>query len=386
MLTPAILKKVRGIDRADERELWARAGGCCQFQGCNRLVYKSDVTQERVNAAEMAHIYAFSAAGTRGNKGLRNKKKLNSVSNLLLVCRGCHKNIDKRGAAKKYTVELLQDWKRAHENRIRRVVQIDPKRNSHVVIYGGKIGLTQPMLDSALAMSAMFPKWYPADDRAIDLRMVHAFEDKTPDFWRTETENLRELVRQEITPRVREAKPNHFSIFALADQPLLTLLGTLIPSLVPAIVYQPHRAPAGWAWAPSPRKFKFIVKRPADQTATPALVFSLSSPVAPDRITAVLGAGTAIWELTSSVPGTDSIRAPGQLEVFRDTARALIDEIYAAHPGLASLPIFQVMPASCAVMLGRLHLPKADRRWVLYDQNIKLGGFVSALEINPPHE
>lgn len=381
MSTPAIFKKVRGIDRADERELWARAGGCCQFQGCNKLVYKSEVTQERVNAAEMAHIYAFSAAGTRGNKGLRNKKKLNSVSNLLLVCRGCHKNIDKAGAAKKFTVELLQDWKRIHEDRIRRVVQINPKKNSHVVIYGGKIGPTQPMLDPMLTMAAMFPHWYPADDRAVDLRMVHAFEDKTPDFWRAESENLRELVRKEITPRVQEAKPNHFSIFALADQPLLTLLGTLIPSLVPAVVYQPHRASADWAWAPPPPKFRFIVKRPANQVAPPALVFSLSSPVARERTTAVLGSGTAIWELTSSAPGTDSIRAASQLTAFRDVARALIDEIYAAHPNLASLPIFQVMPASCAVILGRLHLPKADKPWVLYDQNTKLGGFVPALEI-----
>jgi hypothetical protein len=383
MPTQAILKKIRAINRADERELWARAGGCCQFQGCNKLVYKSEVTQERVNAAEMAHIYAFSAAGARGNKGLRNKKKLNSVSNLLLVCRGCHKNIDKTGAAAKYSVELLQGWKRTHEDRIRRVVQIDPKKNSHVVIYGGKIGTTQPALDTMLAMSAMFPLWYPADDRAIDLKMECSHEDKTPEFWKTEETHLRKIVNEQVTPRAKEAKPSHFSIFAIADQPLLTLLGTLIPSLIRAVVYQPHRNPDNWEWAPPPPKFKFLVKRPADHQAPPALVFSLSSPVAANRITDALGANASIWELTSSAPGTDSIRASSQLATFRDITRALIDEIYAAHPGLTHLPIFQVMPVSCAVTLGRLHMPKADKPWILYDENNKLGGFVSALEIKP---
>lgn len=383
MLTKAILKKVRGIKPAVERELWARAGGCCQFQGCNKLVYKSEVTHERVNAAEMAHIYAFSAAGTRGNKGLRNKKKLNSVANLLLVCRGCHKNIDKPGAANKYTVELLQDWKRAHEDRIRRVVQIDPKKNSHVVIYGGKIGTTQPVLDPVLAMYAMFPLWYPADDRAIDLKMECSHEDKTPEFWKTEEAHLRKIVNEQIVPRAKESKPGHFSIFALADQPLLTLLGTLIPSLIRAVVYQPHRNPDNWEWAPPPRNFKFVINRPPAVGNPPALVFSLSSPVAHNRITSVIGTNASIWELTSSAPGTDSIRAAGQLAAFRDITRALIDEIYAAHPRLTHLPIFQVMPSSCAVVLGRLHLPKADKPWILYDQNNKLGGFVSALEIKP---
>jgi hypothetical protein len=46
-----------------ERELWARAAGRCQFNGCNRPVYKSHVTQERVHVGEKAHIYSFSKDG-----------------------------------------------------------------------------------------------------------------------------------------------------------------------------------------------------------------------------------------------------------------------------------------------------------------------------------
>jgi len=43
-----------------ERRLWALAAGRCEFHGCNRLVFKSPVTQEHVNISEKAHIYSFS--------------------------------------------------------------------------------------------------------------------------------------------------------------------------------------------------------------------------------------------------------------------------------------------------------------------------------------
>ena len=56
----------RHIKREVERELWARAAGRCQFDGCNRPVFKSPVTQEPVNISEKAHIYSFSKIGPRG--------------------------------------------------------------------------------------------------------------------------------------------------------------------------------------------------------------------------------------------------------------------------------------------------------------------------------
>src|ERR1035437_8343935 len=51
-------------------ELWGRAGARCEFSDCNRLLYKAPVTRERVNLAEMAHIYSFSKDGPRGRGDL----------------------------------------------------------------------------------------------------------------------------------------------------------------------------------------------------------------------------------------------------------------------------------------------------------------------------
>ena len=70
----------RYIKPAVEKELWARAAGRCQFDGCNKILYKSSVTQERVNISEKAHIYSISEKGPRGWDPFRNKKALNDIS------------------------------------------------------------------------------------------------------------------------------------------------------------------------------------------------------------------------------------------------------------------------------------------------------------------
>lgn len=44
----------RSISNKVERELWARAGGRCEFEGCNILTYKSPVTQENVTMSQLS--------------------------------------------------------------------------------------------------------------------------------------------------------------------------------------------------------------------------------------------------------------------------------------------------------------------------------------------
>ena len=77
--------------------LWGKAAGRCQFAGCNRVLWKSDLTQETRNVAEQAHIHAFNAGGARGAVGARRLPAhlVNDLSNLMLVCHDCHVTIDK---------------------------------------------------------------------------------------------------------------------------------------------------------------------------------------------------------------------------------------------------------------------------------------------------
>jgi hypothetical protein len=361
--------------------LWGRAAGRCEFEGCNRPLWKSSVTQESVNVAEKAHIYSFSAGGARGNAGV-SSDELNSIDNLLLVCHDCHRTIDKEKDGGRYPVALLQRMKANHERRIETVTGIAADKKSHVLLYGANIGQHRSPLQFAKAASALFPVRYPAEERALALGTIGSpIEERSASFWQREVDNLQSLFERRVRDRLAAGEVDHLSVFALAPQPLLVLLGTLLGDIVPADVYQLHREPPGWAWPPPPPVPPFVVHEPDRISGPPALVLSLSATVTPDRIAAVLGPEVAIWMVSVGAPHNDVVKSREQLAHFRTLLRPLLDRIKAACGQAAPLHIFPASPVSLAVELGRVRMPKADMPWRIYDQVNELGGFVSALSI-----
>jgi SMODS-associated and fused to various effectors sensor domain len=372
----------RYIDEKTEREIWGRAAGRCQFADCNRLLYKSPVTQERVNISQRAHIYSFAKDGPRGRGPFAAAPAgLNKVGNLMLVCYDCHKKIDGDKKGVRYSAELLKTWKQAHEARIRIVTGISPNKKSHVVLFGAKVGDDRSPIQYDDAVGAMFPLWYPADERPVGLSMLSSDDDSMPEYWATEARNLDKEFDRQIRGRLDEPGSLHFSVFALAPQPLLIRLGSLLTDKINVAVYQLHRTPKTWQWQPHPDGFSFQVIEPKDKTGTPVLVFSLSAKIAPERIAAVVPGKLSIWEVTIDQPHNDFLRSEAQLSMFRGLAPKLMAKIAAAHPGLSELKIFPAMPVSCAVELGRIRMPKADTAWAIFDQNNKHQRFIPALTI-----
>jgi hypothetical protein len=377
----------RYISPRAEKELWARAAGRCEFSGCNELLYKSPVTQERVNIAQMAHIYSFSPAGPRGRGHFAGKTTgLNDVGNLMLVCYGCHRKIDQDKGGNRYSPELLKRWKEEHEVRIRIVTGISPNKKSHVILYGSRIGDENSPLSFDAAAQSMFPDWLPAEDRAVSLSMACSHDDSAPEFLSSEATHLRREFERQIRSRSEEAKPNHFSVFGLASQPLLVLLGALLTDKVPAVVYQLHREPVTWKWQDHLQPFGYGIISPAETDGTPVLIIALSAKIRRERISSVLPGKLSIWELTIDKPSNDFLHSQLQLSMFRQVARKLIGEIEAIQPKGSELQIFPAMPVACAVELGRIRMPKADRPWQIYDQNNKHGKFIPALKIGADHE
>lgn len=377
----------RHIKLEVERELWGRAAARCQFSDCNRLLYKSPVTKEPVNLAEMAHIYSFSKIGPRGwGPFKRHPAGLNDVSNLMLACHDCHKVIDQDKDGERYSADLLKKWKIEHEARVRIATGISANKKSHAVLYGARIGEESSPLQTAVAFDAMFPDWNPADDRSVNLSMQSALDDSTKEFWSMEAAHLRKEYERHIRARTSEAQPNHFSVFALAPQPLLVLLGSLFTDKVPAIVYQPHREPQTWKWQQHPDGFQFRINEPADKSGIPVLVLSLSAKIVPERVESVLCMKVSIWEVTIDQPHNDFLRSEAQLSMFREAVRKLMVAIKAAHPAAADLKVFPAMPVSCAVELGRVRMPKADLPLVIYDHNHKHQKFIKTITIGVDHE
>jgi hypothetical protein len=378
-MTPRVTHlRNREVGRSVERELWARAAGRCQFSGCNRVLYRSEVTQERINASQRAHIYSFASGGPRGHGPLpADATAINHIDNLLLVCYACHQKID--NAEERYTAELLRQWKKEHEARTELVTGIHPNKRSHVVLYSAPIGEVAAQTWAREAMEAMFPDWYPASPEPMHLTMKWEGKERDAEFWRVEEANLVRSFCRQVAPKL--GPDCHFSLFGIAPMPLLAKLGALITDQVAAEVYQRHREPQTWRWLPADTSIEFRAHRPADTTGIPALVVSLSDRVSPERITNVLGTESSVWELTIDQPGNDFLRSPDQLGAYRRALRHLVDDIGVAHGKQVPIHVFPAMPVACAIDLGRIRMPKADAPWLIYDQTPVAGRFVLALTL-----
>src|SRR5947209_6467600 len=64
--------------------LWVRAGGRCEFDGCNKYLLEHELTFTAGNYGEAAHIVAFKPDGPRGRSRTR-PAKINDVTNLMLL-------------------------------------------------------------------------------------------------------------------------------------------------------------------------------------------------------------------------------------------------------------------------------------------------------------
>lgn len=361
--------------------LWGKAAGRCQFTGCNQPLWKSSVTQEQVNIAQKAHIYSFSGDGPRGNDDIT-EEALNDLGNLMLVCHECHRKIDQHDDGGRYTVSLLRGWKDAHEARVELVTGIQDSKKSHIVLFGANIGDQGSPLRFQETAHVLFPERYPADDTAIELGMVNsAWKDCDASFWSIEAGNLERQFEQKVRPRLVDGSVPHLSVFALAPQPLLMLLGSLLTDIPYAEVFQLHREPRTWAWTPTGSDLGLIVSPPAPgNQSPPALVLSLSGTISHDRVHRAMG-DAATWEVTIPTPHNDFLQTREQLRAFRQAMRQLFDRIKSVHGQQTTLNIFPAMPVSTAVELGRIRMPKADMPWRIFDQNNRSGGFVSALDI-----
>ncbi len=374
------MTKSRYIPEPIRCMLWGRAAGRCEFAGCNQPVSWHRETKETVNIAEAAHIIGFSEEGPRGEEEL-SEELARDISNLMLICRNCHKPIDAN--RDKYPIQLLRKMKQDHEERIDLVASIDTERKSTVVLYGANVGEHSSPLTYGKASRAMFPEWYPAERTPIQIGLVNSsLRDYTPEFWRVEAQQLRSMVDQRIRPRLADGSIIHLSLFGFAPQPLLMLFGLLLSDVPTAETYQLHREPPDWKWKAGPDGFEFIVDRPAESRGDAALVLALSATIVDSRVHEVLGDGIGIWRIRSPEPHNDFLKSKAQLRLFRETARCTLDQIKAAHGERTVIHVFPAVPVAVAMDFGRIVMPKADLPLRIYDENKQNGGFVHALDLD----
>jgi hypothetical protein len=277
--------------------------------------------------------------------------------------------------------------KREHEERIELQTSIQPDKKSHIILFDANIEEQQAKVNWEKAANAMLPNWYPAEKPAIELGLTNSVHhDYEEIYWEIHRKQLKEQFNRQVRTRLMTKQINHFSIFAIAPQPLLIEFGTLLSDIPATEVYQLHREPPNWIWQDHPNDFRYEVVKPKELKTKVALNISLSASIDNSRITKVWGDDVSIWTFRIEEPNNDFLKSREQLRLFRKLFRKLLNEIKATHGQKKDLHIFPAAPVAIAVEIGRVWMPKADLPLCIYDYNRNRGGFINALCIGNQEE
>lgn len=373
------VRKVKNISReikpATERMLWGVSAGICEFNGCTNKLYSHHVTKEKVNLAEKAHIYAFSAGGKRPSL-LRFSTKINDIDNLMLICERCHKLIDSEDTD--YTAEQLLAMKKEHEQRIANVATIKPDLQSEIVIFNANIANRAIKISDYAAKSAIIPEHYPAREIPINLSPDLSLYDSEDNYWPIMATHLeRQWLQYE-----QMIRDKHISLFAVAPQPLLFKLGTLINRNYNVDVRQSQGSIDNWKWRCDKQtaKIETQIVEAEDSSAEPIITFELTAKLSKDELRKEFGKGT-IYRITSESCSPEIIKSWRDLRAVINEYRNTLNTIREVYGKDVKIKMVPIAPVSVSIEAGRQTM-KGDPQITIYDRNYILKAWSEALTLN----
>lgn len=102
------------VSEKDIKKLWGLAAGRCSQPGCEQECIRFLDSADPTVIGEMAHVIAKKPNGPRGQA----EGGEDTYENLILLCPTHHTEIDK-APDRVFPVELIHEWKRTHEERVR---------------------------------------------------------------------------------------------------------------------------------------------------------------------------------------------------------------------------------------------------------------------------
>ena len=363
-----------------KNQLLVKSAGRCQFRGCNQSLYMDIITKRDFDKSYIAHIVGDKPTGPRGDV-VQSPILANALSNLMLLCDGCHRRVDAENG-KYYSVSELLAMKKEHEDRIENVTAIAPNMQSHIITYKANVGVFTPEMSYQTVSQFLPPNYYPAIADTIDLSLSNSIQrDKDVAFWTTEVANLEAQFDRKLFQKFTKGEIQHLSVFAFAPIPLLIKLGTLINDIYKSNIHQKVRNPDTWNLDDDTTEMKYTIIAPEAKHKTVALNISLSATITNDRITQVLGDDCDVYTITIENPFNDYLKSKKHLEDFSISIRQLFNQIKAKYSSQTPIHIFPAMPIAKAIEFGRVWMPKADMPLYLYDENTANSGFEKVMEI-----
>lgn len=253
--SPVYQPQSRSIQELVKILLFARAGGRCEFDGCNKYLLEHHLTLTAGNYAQVAHIVAFSEDGPRGKKN--RPSNINNVQNLMLMCPACHKLVDDE--PDKFSRLTLEGYKKRHEERILHVTSLGPDQKTAILILTSRIGQQTTGVPYDQILEAVSPR-YPISRAGLPIDLTPLPTNCTG-FLTAACDTIRAQVDNLLGPGGEAKRTNHVSLFALAPIPVLAYLGTVLSNKVPLDLYQRHRDTENWTWKESVPTVKYVFRQ-----------------------------------------------------------------------------------------------------------------------------
>jgi hypothetical protein len=373
--------RVRGLKRLPEIQLFVRAGGYCEFPGCNRYLLEHRPTLTLGNFAQIAHIVAFSPQGPRANAKMPSRY-INDLTNLMLLCPSCHKVVDDN--PDEYPVRRLRHLKAEHENRIRHLTGLHRDLETTVVRFTARIAGRAPAISFEQITAAVDPR-YPVDRNGLVIDLCH-METTGEQLIKVGQDEIRTKIGQLGTSGLDGNAVDHLSVFALAPIPLLVFLGRSISDKQSVDFFQRHRDTDDWKWKSAGPDVEYAFRR-IQMGSVPgrvALCLSLSGSIERLSLPTAIDDTFFVYELTLAAgqPSPLFLRKKADLDNFRRAYMIALREIMAAHRELTQLHLFPAVPAPVAIVCGHALLPKVDPTILVYDADKTNGGFTFSTSVN----
>jgi len=356
------------IPEKTKLKVWTEAAGRCQFRNCNKPLWYSELTLNERNFSELAHIVGASENGPRGNE--QSQELAKNPDNIMLVCDGCHKEIDDGILKELYPVQELLAMKKEHSHRVRMLLNQEANKTRPIILTA-EIGTQHPMFGDRSIQSAILPN-YPdtISDNWFKIE-VGSFDRKEASAWKlalTEIdENIDSLIRSLTTGSV-----NHLSIFGLAAQPLLIYFGYKLGDKAISQVFEPRRTDEQdkkWKWEEEDGTnvsfLPSLVKKGNDKEVL--LLIALSDYLSEDKYSGMLKGLPHIYQLSIEKPVQGFLKKKSDKSAFIASCRLLLNQIQKEVGADCTIHVLPAMPASLAVEFGRLIQPTKDPAIYIYE-------------------
>lgn len=346
--------------------LCARAGGRCQFEGCNEKLFIEGLTFKELNKSNIAHIVAASPEGPRGSED--SYELSDKIDNLMLMCQEHHKLID--DYPEQYTVAKLIEMKKYQEERVERILDAMNYPEAEIVMFEALIkNKVDVKIDFKQAVDANRSEGNnPASGHGILIRVECTSDYRSKEYWKNVVKQLEDKVRYQIESLYQYNHDLKIAVFPLAPIPLIIKLGNLLGDKKIIDIFQKTRVPDTWKWQSKEltnefQTEKIIIKKGKNV----ALILSLTAEINFSRIRSVFDVDI-IYHLKAKRNGVDCIKSLDDLKRFWQEFQVICDRIK-NEDSVEEISLFPSIPVSAAFEIGRRYMPGIYPRINIYDDD-----------------